>query len=174
MALLLQQMMGGAGGEGGGDGGLPPGLAELLGQATTSTSASPASDYSYIWQMIHAIFALSLGIYVAAGSSSSFTGSLAQRTQDPDVVDHEAPGSHLFYWFATAQLILQSSRFFLERGRVAGSGSMVTTLATSFLPEPWRSYVLVLSRYAVIYTTIMADAMVLVFVLGAVAWWRGA
>jgi len=29
-------------------------------------------------------------------------------------------------------------------------------------------------RYSVIYKTVVSDAMVIVFVLGATSWWRGA
>jgi len=40
------------------------------------------------------------------------------------------------------------------------------------LPQPWAGYLRVVGRYSVIYTTVVADAMVVVFVLGVIAWWK--
>jgi hypothetical protein len=31
-----------------------------------------------------------------------------------------------------------------------------------------------IGRYSVIYTTVVSDAMVVVFILGATSWWKGA
>ncbi len=40
------------------------------------------------------------------------------------------------------------------------------------LSEPYKGYLLLLIRYAVIFSTIFKDAMILVFVLGVGAWLR--
>jgi hypothetical protein len=42
------------------------------------------------------------------------------------------------------------------------------------LPAPYSGYVRTVGRYSVIYSTVVSDAMVVVFVLGATSWWRGA
>ncbi len=86
--------------------------------------------------------------------------------------------------FATLELILQSTRFFMERGRLpgssgggAGSGArgvgMVLSTVAQFLPPPYGEYVRVAIRYGIMASTVVADALVVVFVLGCVAWWRG-
>jgi hypothetical protein len=73
--------------------------------------------------------------------------------------------------FATFEVVLQSSRFFIERGQLQGSGILSTV--GGMLPEPYSGYVRLIGRYSVIYSTVVSDAMVVVFVLGAASWWRG-
>lgn len=73
--------------------------------------------------------------------------------------------------FATYEVVLQTSRYFIERGRLQGSG--VLSSIGQMLPEPYAGYVRVIGRYSVIYSTVVSDAMVVVFVLGAASWWRG-
>ncbi|KAI9820651.1 MAG: hypothetical protein M1827_005020 [Pycnora praestabilis] len=170
MMRMLQQMMGGmgAGGPGGdGGGGIPPGIAAMLGAAggQQQGQSQPDNEYGYMWRIVHAIFALALGIYIA--SLTSFSGSRIARTQ---TVDGEV-GVHFFWVFATAELMLQSGRFFLEKGR-APVGGLLGGLGM-MLPEPYKGYVRVAGRYSVIYTTVVADAMVVIFVLGCVAWGKG-
>ena len=173
MMRILQQMMGGmpggAGGIGeGGDGGLPPGLAAMLGGAGMGEAGSVQQDspYGYLWKIIHAIFALSLGVYIT--TMTSFSGSRLSRST---LVEGEHIGVRIFWVFATAELVLQSSRFFLERGKAAQGGILATV--AGFLPEPWKGYVELVNRYSGIYTTLVEDAMVVLFMLGLAAWWQG-
>lgn len=173
MMRMLQQMMGGmpggAGGVGeGGDGGLPPGLAAMLG-GTGMGGAGPVQQdnpHGYLWKIIHVVFALSLGIYITA--MTSFSGSRLSRST---LVEGEHIGLQFFWVFATAELVLQSSRFFFERGKAARGG--ILAIVAGFLPEPWKGYVGLVNRYSGIYTTIIEDTMAVVFVLGLVAWWQG-
>jgi hypothetical protein len=168
MMKMLQQMMGGAPGEGAD--GMPsfPGMPTMPGQAVA------ADPYAYLWRIIHAVFALSLGLYIAF--ATPFTGSKLDR--EASKVGSFAQGSglsagsvHFFWIFATAEVVLQTSRFFMEKGQGRQGGILGTVIG--FLPEPYKGYVALISRYAKIWTTISGDAMVLVFVLGACAWWRG-
>ncbi|KAJ9649347.1 hypothetical protein H2201_006617 [Coniosporium apollinis] len=169
MLRMMQQILGGSGGAPG-DGGLPPGLADLFGAlgGQSEQAQPPATSSAAIWRVVHALFSLVLGLYVAL--FSSFTGSKFSRSQ---IVEGAADivGPRLFWLFATAEVVLQSSRYFLERGQLPASG-MLGTISRA-LPEPYGGYVRVVGRYSVIYSTIVADAMVLVFVLGCVAWLRG-
>ena len=41
------------------------------------------------------------------------------------------------------------------------------------LPQPWKGYVMLASRYAGMVGRVAEDGLVVVFVVGAVAWWRG-
>ena len=170
MMQMLQQMMGGmpGGAGGGGDGGLPPGLAAMLGGgAASGGQVQPEDNSGNIWRVIHGLFAFSLGIYIL--TSYHFNGSRGARVSYSSPQD---PHISIFWIFTTVELILQSSRFFMERGRVAQSGILATM--SNFLPMPWKGYVSLIARYSGIYTTIVEDAMVIVFVLGCVAWWQGA
>ena len=129
-----------------------------------------------IWRLVHALFSLGLAIYIVF--QTPFTGSkLARTAASPTDEDWTLDTStaetfkHLFYVFATTEVVLQSSRYFIERGRLQGSGILSTI--GGFLPEPYAGYVRVIGRYSVIYSTVVSDAMVVVFVLGVASWWKG-
>lgn len=155
-------MMGG--GPGGGEGGFPPGLAAMFGGgAAQGAEETKTAD---IWKIMHAILALALGLYIV--TSTTFHGGKVSRLE---VVEGEA-GRNFFWVFATAELMLQSLRFFLEGGRSPPKGMLA--MVTGFLPEPWKGYVGLVVRYSGIYGTVVEDAMVVVFVLGLMAWWKGA
>lgn len=194
---MLQQLMGG------GEkllAGLPPEMAAMFGgMMPPSASAGGGfaqsgsgeladdkkNDDGYLWKIVHAIFALGLGIYITAmttfsgakssSSSSSSSSSLGATTSTADVHINEVSGEEVrqFFWaFATAELLLQSTRFFLEKGRVSSSGWVAALIGV--LPEPWKGYLALGTRYGGIYTTVVQDAMAVLFVLGCAAWWKGA
>merc|ERR1712093_611637 len=64
--------MGGMPGEGAG--GMPsfPGMPPMPGQA-----AAPGDPYAYLWRIVHAVFALGLGLYIAF--TTPFTGTKIAR-----------------------------------------------------------------------------------------------
>jgi len=159
---MVQQLMGGAGGQGGMGGGLPPGLATMFGG---QQQPEPNTNANNIWRVVHAAFSLFLGLY--AVSTFTFTGSKSGR----NMYTGETGAPRLFWIFATVELLLQSSRYFVDGGRLPVSGIMGGL--GQMLPEPYANYVRIFSRYSVIYTTIVSDAMVVLFVLGTVAWWKG-
>lgn len=176
MMRMLQQMMGASGmpSREKGDGGLPPGLAAMLGGGTGGQAGlQPVEQKSkanaYRWKVLHALLALALGIYIT--SVTTFSGARF-LPGGPGAGGVDEVGVKFFWAFATAELILQSSRFFLERGQVSQEGFVGFLMG--ILPKPWKGWVALASRYSGIYTTIVQDAMVVVFVLGCVAWWKGA
>jgi hypothetical protein len=155
---------------------MPPGLAQMLGGMGQAEPAPPASSSAYLWRIVHALFSLGLALYITL--TTSFTGSKLARTQAVEAVSWADDDgtmattvAHFFYAFATFEVVLQSSRYFLERGRLPPSGLLGSV--AQILPEPYAGYVRVVGRYSVIWRTVVADAMVVVFVLGASAWWRG-
>ncbi|KAJ4335562.1 hypothetical protein N0V95_008876 [Ascochyta clinopodiicola] len=195
MMAMLQQMMGaGAGGmpgggqaQPGGPGDLPPGLANMFsamggagaGAGTGgATEPSPEQSSAWIWRLVHSLFSLALAVYIVL--QTPFTGSKLSRNTalvpvDDDWTVGPTPSqnfAHFFYLFATFEVIMQSSRYFVEKGQLQGSGILSTV--AGFLPPPYGGYVRTIGRYGVIYTTVVSDAMVVVFVLGATSWWRGA
>lgn len=164
MMQMMQQLLGGAGGgaDGSSGGGLPPGLANMFGGQQQSEPDTYANN---IWRIVHAAFSLLLGLYAAV--NFTFTGSKAARSQ----YAVEGVASQLFWIFATIELLLQSSRYFIDGGKLPVSGIMGGL--GQMLPEPYANYVRIFSRYSIIYTTVVSDAMVVIFVLGCVAWWKG-
>jgi hypothetical protein len=165
MMAMLQQMMGGVPGEG------TDGMPSFPGMPGQAAAPDP---YAYIWRLVHAVFALGLGIYIAF--TTTFTGTLAERQRSALSYNTESdklnPGSVHFFWiFATAELILQSSRFFLEKGGVQPTGIMATV--NQFLPPVWKNYLSLFLRYARIWTTVTGDAVACVFILGVCVWLRG-
>ncbi len=175
MMRMLQQMLGGAGGgpgQGGGDGGLPPALAAMMGAQgggapgqgqEMSGEEKKGRDF---WRIIHAVMAFTLGVYIVW--TAPFSGSQIARA---GVVKGEEAVQNFFWLFATAELLLQSTRWFLEGGKTVPAGMVGMVLG--MLPEPFRTYASLAVRYSGIFTQLIADAVTVVFVLGVVAWWRG-
>ncbi|KAE8452808.1 hypothetical protein EG329_013080 [Mollisiaceae sp. DMI_Dod_QoI] len=165
---MMQQMMGGMPGEG------PQGMPSFPGMPGEPAAAT-GDPYAYVWRIVHAVFALGLGLYIAF--TTTFTGTRIDRERSALGYSSAEEGVlkpasvHFFWIFATVEVLLQSSRFFLEKGRVQQGGIM--GMITGFLPEPYKGYLTWFSRYSRIWTTVTGDAMVCVFVLGACAWWRG-
>lgn len=179
---MLQQVMGMAGG---GDPNDPDNahnmedpmklVSALMGAANSAQKSpqqtrQPSSGSAYLWRLTHAIFAVVIASYIAL--TSTFNGSKLERAQS--VYTEEAGygvGARLFWIFVTAELGLQSTRFFLEGGQLQGGGMLATV--ANIAPEPWAGYVRAVGRWGGICGSVMSDAMVIVFVLGVMAWWRG-
>jgi len=159
---MMEQMMGGAGSDG--SAAIPPGLVDMFGGGTPQQQ-EPDNGANRIWRIVHAICALLLALY--AVSTSMFTGSRLARASLTD----GAALPQLFWMFTTVQLILQSSRYFIDRGQLPVPGIFGTI--ASFLPAPYNNYLRMVARYSIIYTTIVSDAMIIIFVLGCMAWWNG-
>lgn len=157
-------------------GDLPPGLANLFSamQGGAEPAPSPEQSSAWVWRLVHSLFSLSLALWIVL--QTPFSGSKFSRTSptNDDWMLDSTPAeafAHFFYLFATFEVVLQTSRYFIEKGQLPGSGILRTI--SQFLPEPYAGYVRMVGRYSVIYTTVVSDAMVVVFVLGAASWWRG-
>ena len=197
MMRLLQQMMGSIGGEPGAEeeGALPPGLAALLGgMGSGDTIGVPGTSgpgqqqgtsvardkRGYVWRILHALSALMLGIYLV--SHASFTSSarltLGRSTAPPPSSSVSGnfvtsqPTVNMFWVFATAELVLQGSRFLLDQEPGRSQGGWLQLIG-GMLPEPWRGWVRLAGQYSGIRKTLVEDAMVIIFVVGIVGWWRG-
>jgi hypothetical protein len=182
MAKMMQQLMGGMQGDpndpnamGGGD---LPQMAQMLSTMMGAGGMgggqqAPKTGSAYLWRIVHAISALTIAIYIAL--TTTFSGSKLGRTGgDMFVQDSNyGLGAKPFYIFGTAELVLQTSRYFVEKGQLQGGGILATIANSGFVPEPYAQLIRTVGRYSTIYTTIVSDAMVVVFVLGTVAWWKG-
>lgn len=172
MMKMMMQMMGG---EGGGAGGMPsfPGMPAMPGMPGQAAATDP---YAYIWRIVHAVFALGLGLYIAftapfAGTKIARERSGLGYSMGDEQVLSSSSMQHFFWIFATVEVLLQTSRFFFEKGKIQPAGMM--GMVMGFIPEPWKGYLMLVLRYSRIWTTVSGDAMVLVFVLGVCAWWKG-
>ena len=195
MMRMLQQLMGGLGGQGqeGGEGSLPPGLAAMLGSGggggagagvpgqDPRAAAAPTATSAYVWRILHALSALLLGVYLTTHATFSSTSRLidprstAPPPSSPALGNTELPDhapQNMFWIFATTELILQGSRYFLEQGRSQEQAGWLGMLG-GMLPEPWKGWLRLAMRYSGIWSTLVEDSMVIVFVLGVVGWWRG-
>jgi hypothetical protein len=184
MAKMMQQLMGMQGGQDPNDpnammGGDLPQMAQMLstmmggGGMGGPGQQQPKNGSAYLWRIVHAISALAIAVYIAF--TTTFSGSkLARTTGDMFVQDANfGLGAKPFYIFGTAELVLQTSRYFVEKGQLQGGGILATIANSGFVPEPYAQLIRTVGRYSTIYTTIVSDAMVVVFVLGTVAWWKG-
>ncbi|KAL8971269.1 MAG: hypothetical protein Q9197_003370 [Variospora fuerteventurae] len=179
MVQLLQQMIGGmSGAQDGRQAGSSSGLDTLLGGDGASRPVMPGQGQrdegpdtsAYLWKVTHTVFASMLAVYMTA--VTTFSGAHISRAGTAPSSAEGEVGKRLFWTFAILQMVLQGSRFFLENGKMNQSGWM--SMLMQLLPEPWKNYAGLVVRYSGIWTTVVEDAMVVVFVLGFVAWWKGA
>lgn len=172
---MMQQMMAGAGA---GGANFPPGSSSPFPSMPNGAPPSTPDPYTSLWRILHATIALGLGLYIAV--LTPFTGTKMARERealaastaaDPLTDEANEQRKRVFFWaFATAEAVLLTTRFFLFKGHGANTG-MAWTVA-GYLPDPLRSYVMVALRYGQIFTTVRADILVCVFVLGMCSWWR--
>nr|OQO29049.1 hypothetical protein B0A51_03384 [Rachicladosporium sp. CCFEE 5018] len=135
---MLSTIMGGAGGGGG-----------------ANAQLQPASRSTYVWRLTHALFALALGVYITI--TSTFNGTQLSRSESAFTVpENRSPfGPRLFWMFATAELMLQSTRYFMEGGQLRGGGWLATIANSGFVPPPYAHYIRTIGSYIRIYTTIV-------------------
>jgi hypothetical protein len=181
MAKMMQQLMGGMQdpNDPNAMGGDLPQMAQMLstmmggGGMGGPGQQQPKNGSAYLWRIVHAVSALAIAVYIAF--TTTFSGSKLARTPG-DMFVQDANfglGAKPFYIFGTAELVLQTSRYFVEKGQLQGGGILATIANSGFVPEPYAQLIRTVGRYSTIYTTIVSDAMVVVFVLGTVAWWKG-
>jgi GET complex subunit GET2 len=197
MRMMMEMLGGGAGGNGtpgSGPGGFPfPGganpFAQGLGQQQAQQQSVVPDRYASLWRLLHTAVALGLGLYIAVWTS--FSGTRTEREEaaagigtlkggngvgggdGTTVVQGGADAEfarNFFYAFATLEALLLTSRFFLDRGRAPPSG--VLWSVSSFLPQPIRGYLETGLRYGQIFSTVKADILVCIFVLGVCSWLR--
>jgi hypothetical protein len=187
MMKMMSQLMAGAGLPAGsmppfpGMPGAVPGQSPLVPPTAVRSSAS-----TNLWRLLHALVALGLGIYIVI--LTPFTGSKIERERaalagttpadpliaaaEPEMETELEHRKKLFFWtFATAETLLLTTRFFLDKRGSPPTGIVGTVV--QFLPQPAKGYVEIVMRYGQIFTTVRSDMLACIFVLGAVAWFKG-
>ncbi|KAK9248016.1 hypothetical protein V1506DRAFT_484623 [Lipomyces tetrasporus] len=153
------------------DGSQPPGSpGPTSTTAPNSTGAMPSntapqvSDNARYWRAVHIVSIILLGIYATIGlgvkgSQMSRVESLGNRN------------GMVFWYFATIELLLQSSRLLIEKGR-SPSKSIFTKVA-AYIPPPYSSYLHLAAQYTHIVANVITDFCLFLFLLGIYAWWQG-
>lgn len=135
--------------------------------APTKSRTTLAIDLT--WTLIHFISNFVLAFYLGLHKSHEI------EFKDNGEVEATAIGdvpssARLLWYFATLQLILQSSQFFLET-RVPPPPSKIVSLA-SFLPQPFSGYIINGVRYVRIIQTISQDFCLLLFIAGVASYFN--
>ncbi|KAK9377427.1 uncharacterized protein V1513DRAFT_461877 [Lipomyces chichibuensis] len=145
-----------------------PGATSPAGPNSTSTmssnSANSMSDNNRYWKSAHAVSIILLALFAVfrLGLKGSQMSRLESLGEGNGVV---------FWYFATIELLLQSGRFLIEKGR-SPSKSIFTKVA-QYIPAPYSSYLLLAARYTHIVANIITDFCLFVFLVGMNAWWNG-
>lgn len=161
----------GAAGAGAGAGG-PAGLAGMM--PPMQQAQQVATDKSAnLWRILHAIFAVGLGLFVAL--TTTFRGTQLERDEGVDEYGTEIEGiertrAYFFFLFTSVEAILLTTRYFLDQSRPPPTGILWSV--SSFLPHPFQAYLKHGLRYFQIFSTVRGDALVCVFVLGVCCWLR--
>ena len=163
MIQMLQQILGAAPqGSGAADvppQGLPPNFAAMMGNFGGEADLNgdlhqdAGSEEKLMWKVVHAVFAVLLGLYVI--TSSSTLGEPMVRIKGRSL-NHDTTmqdGTNIFWAFATVELVLQSTRYFLQKGKTSSSFGGIMNTLTAFLPEPWAGYLRLAAQYSGIWTT---------------------
>ncbi|KHO02031.1 GET complex, subunit GET2 [Metarhizium album ARSEF 1941] len=155
-----------------------PGMGNMSAQQVQQQGAAAAAPSAYhtTWRLVHALVALSLGLYLTL--LTTFSGTKAERdaaalahVQHTAADDDNEHHKRTFFWvFATSEAVLLTTRVFLDRGRAPPPGILWTV--AGFLPDPVRGYVSVLLKHGQIFTTVRTDVLTCMFVLGACSWLR--
>lgn len=184
MMKMLSQMMAGAGGPGGPGGGAQNPFAAMAGgagpqQQQGQQQSTPDATAAAIWRVLHFLVAAGLGLYIALltqftgtkvarerGAFADYTAATGAAQEEYGGVTNTQDLRRYFFWaFATAESILLTSRFFLDKGARGPSGMVATVLG--FVPESkWKSLVVNGLQYVQIFSTVRMDMLVCVFVLG--------
>ncbi|CCG80593.1 Predicted protein [Taphrina deformans PYCC 5710] len=153
---MMNQMMGSMGG-------FPPQQNKdgSPGQSTPRPQKSDAT--TRLWRVIHFASMILILLFLERPSLPiiSATDSIGKTV-------FRAQGQPIFWWFITVELVLQSTRLLLYGPTPQNS---IVSQVAQFLPPPYSGYVLLLTRYTSIFTTLRDDFWVLLFGLGVRAWW---
>ena len=160
MMAMMQQMLGGAGvaGQLPAFPGMPP-----MGLPGQQASGAVADPYAYLWRLVHALFAIGLGVYISL--TVNFSGTKLAREES---ALFDVKYIKQLFWMGEATLL---GRFFFKGSQGTTGGGMIGTVLP-MIPQPYGGYIRWTMRYSSILRTIWGDALMVVFTLGAMSWWN--
>ncbi|KAM0258251.1 hypothetical protein ACHAQJ_003893 [Trichoderma viride] len=143
MKMMSQMMSSGSiPGFGGADGASNPFANMNMPQQQAPVQLPKASSVSF-WRLIHALVALGMGLFFVF--TTHFSGSKIERERHALAFEQEVDAEverrkNLFFWtFATAEVLLLSTRLFLDKKSTNATGVVATVI--SYLPQPYRGYI---------------------------------
>jgi GET complex subunit GET2 len=146
-------------------GALPPGFEQQ--QEANAEAVQRYSLSTSTWRLVHFLCALALSVFALRSSPARFNGSETSRVVSG--VTGEL-GSQLFMYFGAVEAVLLSSRLFLESGKPL-DGMLGTVV--NILPSHIGGWINVLVRYGKMGSSVVQDALVVVWVIGMVGWYNG-
>lgn len=118
-----------------------------------------------IWTLVHLISMITLAMYAGLHKG----GKVIFNDEDSiEASVTEASPARLLWYFATAELILQTSRFFME-AHLPPAPSKIANYA-SLLPQPFAGYIITGLRYLRILRTMAQDFCLLLFIAGVASY----
>lgn len=170
-ASQFASMMGMPNGAGvGPDGAASPGAGIPSPTFTTTVSTPKSRKADFFWILIHLV------VFTFLALSSGFTFSQLSKfppehslgdidgNSEPIVQITTYSASKLLLYFSTFELILQSTRFFLENG-APPADSTIAKFA-NYIPHPFNEYLYTGARYIKMVRTIVQDFCWLLFIGG--------
>ncbi|ORZ12971.1 hypothetical protein BCR41DRAFT_355986 [Lobosporangium transversale] len=133
------------------------------------TVITPQVDHSARWwKLLHFVLSVLLGFgivyreYSRNGDLSRFEALAVEKPLPYGA--YQVDPIPVFWYFITMELILQSTRMVLH-GVTASPSSTLGTIA-GFLPPPFSDMIRVFMRYRLIWTSMVNDLSVVVFIVG--------
>lgn len=138
------------------------------------TAVPKSQKADLMWMILHFVVFVFLAITAGFGFSqlSAFGNvdvGINNQSGDKNVEPNALmlntySSSKLMWYFSTAELILQSTRFFIEKG-APPADSIIVTIA-NYIPYPFNEYFYNGARYIKMLRVIMQDFCVVLFVAG--------
>ncbi|KAJ8660824.1 hypothetical protein O0I10_003467 [Lichtheimia ornata] len=180
----LEAMFANATGAGGDGNTPPPNLNDLLGgaggpfpfnpaflanmqqqQQQQQQELQPDDGSAKYWTLIHFVSMVWLGLYAVYREwSAEGVQRFASLVMD-DQARYAAVQLPLFWYFITIELLLQTARMMYQKGNTS-STSMVMSAIMQYLPPQVANGLNVLMRYWIIFSCLIKDCLVLVFIIG--------
>ncbi|KAF8981293.1 hypothetical protein BGZ46_003008 [Entomortierella lignicola] len=121
------------------------------------------------WKLLHFVMSALLGFavvyreYSRQGDLGRFDALATEKPLPYGVF--QSSQIPVFWYFVTMELLLQSTRMFLH-GVTASPGGILATIA-GFLPPPLADAIRVFMRYRLIWSSLVNDMSVVVFIIGS-------
>ncbi|KAG2210539.1 hypothetical protein INT47_002481 [Mucor saturninus] len=118
------------------------------------------------WGLLHLVSMIMLGVYAVyfewtKAGADRFAHLLYSNV---GVANYPAVHVPLFWYFVTLELCMQSARLFYQKGTMPPT-STIASMATQ-LPYPFGNIVTIFLRYRLIWSCLVQDICVLVFIIG--------
>ena len=160
-------------------GALPPGLANLLDPSgdpqpspPTSSSSATSTTSTRIFRALHVLISVFYAVFLLH-AQKNYNGDLTARA--PLLTAAATARAARAFWsvLAAEAALLAWQGWSEERGRGAGPREGMLGVVEGLLPTGWAQLLRSVLWGWKVVSSAVEDAMLAVFVLGLVVWWRG-